>query len=97
MIGEIHPKYAISLDDVASQYEGLGNFERAEPLFCRALDIRKESSGEVVQTIPIVCINWLVLYCDMERLQAGRVPLRPGGGNPSENLGGKSSQFCPQP
>lgn len=45
-LGEEHPEYAASLDNLAAIYKALGRFEEAEPLLKQALEIRKKTLGE---------------------------------------------------
>ncbi|MBK6877849.1 MAG: tetratricopeptide repeat protein [Ignavibacteria bacterium] len=46
MLGENHPDYAKSLNNLAGFYEAIGNYEKAEPMFLEALRIRREVLGE---------------------------------------------------
>jgi CHAT domain-containing protein/tetratricopeptide (TPR) repeat protein len=46
LLGEDHPLYARTLNDLGLLYHHLGDNEKAEPLLRRALDIRKRALGE---------------------------------------------------
>ena len=45
-LGEDHPDYAPSLNNLAALYQAMGDYARAEPLFREALEIRKKALGE---------------------------------------------------
>jgi hypothetical protein len=45
-VGEDHPYYADSLDNLARVYRDMGNYATAEPLFRQALEIRRCALGE---------------------------------------------------
>jgi CHAT domain-containing protein/tetratricopeptide (TPR) repeat protein len=44
--GTMHPDYAISLNNLALVYSGMGELARAEPLYRQALEITKQALGE---------------------------------------------------
>ncbi len=44
-VGEGHPDYANSLNNLGTLYRELGDYSRAEPLLRRAMEIRKKSTG----------------------------------------------------
>jgi len=44
--GDRHPDVAISLNNLASLYELMGNYSQAEPLYVQALNLMKELLGE---------------------------------------------------
>jgi CHAT domain-containing protein/tetratricopeptide (TPR) repeat protein len=46
VLGERHPHYAGSLNNLARLYQDQGEYAKAEPLFRQALEIRKEVLGE---------------------------------------------------
>ena len=46
VLGEEHPDYATSLDNLSSLYYGMGEYSQAEPLLRQALAIRKKVLGE---------------------------------------------------
>jgi tetratricopeptide (TPR) repeat protein len=46
VLGENHPDYATSLNDLAVLYYTMGNYTAAEPLYKEALAIHKKVSGE---------------------------------------------------
>ena len=45
-LGESHPDYATSLNNLAVLYRAMGDYARAEPLFRQALEIQKKALGE---------------------------------------------------
>ena len=45
-LGEEHPDYATSLNNLAALYHAMGAYDRAEPLYRQALEIRKKALGE---------------------------------------------------
>jgi tetratricopeptide (TPR) repeat protein len=46
ILGERHPAYATSLNNLAALYHSMGDYARAEPLYRQALEIRKQALGE---------------------------------------------------
>ena len=46
MLGENHPDYATSLNNLAGLYQAMGDYAKAEPLFRQALEINKRALGE---------------------------------------------------
>jgi CHAT domain-containing protein/Tfp pilus assembly protein PilF len=46
VLGEQHPQYATSLNNLAALYDSMGDYARAEPLYRQALAIRKKALGE---------------------------------------------------
>ena len=47
VLGELHPAYADSLNNLAGLYDSQGDYARAEPLYKQALQIRKKVLGEL--------------------------------------------------
>jgi tetratricopeptide (TPR) repeat protein len=45
-LGESHPDFATSLNNLAMLYEATGNFAAAEPLYRQALEIDRVALGE---------------------------------------------------
>ena len=45
-LGENHPDYATSLNNLAVLYQARGDYAKAEPLHRQALEIRKRVLGE---------------------------------------------------
>ena len=45
-LGEDHPDYATSLNNLAELYRAMGDYAKAEPLYRQALEIRKRALGE---------------------------------------------------
>src|SRR5439155_948526 len=46
ILGESHPDYAASLNNLARLYQDMGDYARAEPLLRQAVEIRKKALGE---------------------------------------------------
>ena len=53
VLGENHPDYANSLDNLALLYMHMGDYAQAEPLYQKALEIRRST---LVKTILIMRI-----------------------------------------
>ena len=45
-LGENHPSYAGSLNNLAALYQAQGDYARAEPLYRQVSEIRKKALGE---------------------------------------------------
>ena len=52
VLGEEHPDYATSLNNLACLYNSMGEYAKAEPLYRQALEIRKRVLGEEHPTTP---------------------------------------------
>jgi tetratricopeptide (TPR) repeat protein len=52
VLGENHPDYATSLNDLAELYRNMGDYAKAEPLYQKALEIYKKAFGE---NHPVYC------------------------------------------
>ena len=61
-LGENHPDYATSLNNLAALYQAQGDYARAEPLFRQALEIRKKALGENHPDYATSLNNLAVLY-----------------------------------
>ena len=46
VLGENHPAYAQSLNNLAELYRHIGNYAKAEPLYRQALEVKKRALGE---------------------------------------------------
>jgi len=46
LLGENHPDYATSLNNLAMLYKAMGDYAKAEPLFRQALEITRKALGE---------------------------------------------------
>jgi tetratricopeptide (TPR) repeat protein len=46
VLGEEHPHFATSLNNLGSLYDSMGDYSRAEPLYRQALEIKKKVLGE---------------------------------------------------
>ncbi len=65
MLGEKHPDYAISLNNLAFLYEQMGKYAKAEPLYQQVLEIQKQALGEKNPAYIITLSNVANLYEDM--------------------------------
>src|SRR5436309_3101944 len=61
-LGEDHPEFATSLDDLAEVYKGARDYARAEPLYRQALEIRRKALGEAHPHFATILDNLGVLY-----------------------------------
>jgi len=46
VLGEEHPSTAISYNNLAELYRNIGEYQKAEPLYLKALNIREKILGE---------------------------------------------------
>ena len=46
VLGEKHPDYAMSLDNLAVLYREMGDYDKAAPLYIKVMEIEKEVLGE---------------------------------------------------
>ena len=74
VLGEQHPNYAASLNNLAVLYQDMGNYAAAEPLLRQALDIRRQALGEQHPDYATSLNNLAVLYDAMGNY-AGSEPL----------------------
>ena len=51
-LGEEHPDYAQSLNNLAALYRAMGAYDRAEPLFARPWRSRRRPRGRSTPTMP---------------------------------------------
>jgi CHAT domain-containing protein/tetratricopeptide (TPR) repeat protein len=62
VLGEAHPNYAASLNDVALLHSSLGDYTRAEPLYRQAMEIFKNALGQGHPEFATSAHNLAVLY-----------------------------------
>ncbi|HEY5311320.1 MAG TPA: tetratricopeptide repeat protein, partial [Pirellulales bacterium] len=62
LLGEAHPDYATSLNNLAELYRSMGDYARAEPLFRQAMEIRKKVLGEAHPDYATSLNNLAALY-----------------------------------
>jgi tetratricopeptide (TPR) repeat protein len=62
VLGENHPDYATSLNNLAMLYDAMGNYTAAEPLFKEALAIYKKVLGENHPDYAMSLNNLAMLY-----------------------------------
>ena len=81
VLGENHPDYAISLNNLARLYKAMGDYAKAEPLYRQALEIRKRVLGENHPDYANSLNNLAMLYQAHGGLREGRAALPPGPGD----------------
>ena len=64
-LGEKHPDYATSLNNLAMLYQDMGDYVKAEPLFQKALEIYKQTLGEKHPDYAASLNNLALLYKSM--------------------------------
>jgi CHAT domain-containing protein/tetratricopeptide (TPR) repeat protein len=64
LLGEAHPSYATSLNNLAALYQDLGEYGKALPLHEQARDLRKRLLGEDHPLYALSLSNLAVLYQD---------------------------------
>jgi tetratricopeptide (TPR) repeat protein len=65
VLGEQHPVYASSLNNLAGLYESMGNYDKALPLYEEAAQICKEVLGKQHPNYATYLNNLAGLYCSM--------------------------------
>ena len=68
-LGEDHPEFASSLDNLAGLYDSMGRYEEAEPLFKQAVEIRRTALGEYHPDFATSLNNLAGLYSSMRRYE----------------------------
>lgn len=68
-LGENHPNYATSLNNLAGLYHAIGRFSDAEPLYLEAMEIRRRQLGENHPHYAQSLNNLAVLMAAMNRPQ----------------------------
>lgn len=66
-LGETHPVYATSLNNLAQVYQHLGKYDLAEPLMVKAVEIDKNALGDESPDYAIDLNNLATLYQKMGR------------------------------
>jgi len=74
VLGDKHPSYATSLNNLALLYNNMGNYAKAEPLYIEAMKIDKEVLGDKHPSYALSLNNLAALYDDMGNY-AKAVPL----------------------
>ncbi|MDB9387472.1 tetratricopeptide repeat protein, partial [Microcystis aeruginosa] len=62
LLGDNHPRVALSLNNLAALYESQGRYTEAEPLYLQALDLRKQLLGDNHPHVAICLNNLAALY-----------------------------------
>jgi CHAT domain-containing protein len=66
-LGDNHPEYGTTLNNLAALYKNTGHFEQSEPLYLESADIRKGTLGEKHQEYAASLNNLASLYESMGR------------------------------
>ncbi|WP_269851911.1 tetratricopeptide repeat protein [Methanosarcina horonobensis] len=69
MFGEEHPFIATALNNLAGLYQNKGEYEKAESLYNRALEIIRNSLGEEHPNVAITLNNLAGLYVSVGRFE----------------------------
>ena len=64
LLGESHPQYAGSLNNLAALYQNIGDYSRAGPLYRHSLEIKKRTLGENHPVYAQSLNNLALLYQD---------------------------------
>ncbi len=98
LLGEDHPSYASSLNDLGTLYQDRGDYRRAEPLFRRSLEIYKKALGE---DHPFYADGpsrtWEHCFGRRATTAARRAAPPPGDGDPQEGRGRRPPRLRQQP
>ena len=86
LLGEDHPDFAKSLNNLAGLYQAMGDFARAEPLYRQALEIRRKALGEDHPPTPRPQQPGRAVPGD-GRLRPGRAAVPPGPGDLAQGAG----------
>ena len=93
-IGEGHPDYAVSLDNLAATYASMSEYALAEPLYQQALKIRRETLGPNHPDCASTLNNLAGLYGAMADKGAGRAAPSRGPANRQGNLRRETPGLC---
>lgn len=61
-LGEKHPSYGYSLNNLAEIYRRMGRFAAAEPLYKQAVQIMQTAKGDSHPEVALLLNNWGLLY-----------------------------------
>ena len=61
-LGQEHPEYATTLNNLASLYKSMGDYARAEPLYLQCKEIQKKTLGEEHPNYATTLSNLALLY-----------------------------------
>ena len=86
-LGERHPDYATSLNNLAVLYDAMGRHAEAEPLYRQAMEIRRTALGERHPDYAASLNNLAVLYRRDGPARRGRAALPAGDGDSSRGPG----------
>ena len=68
-LGEEHPKFVTSFNNLAGVYESAGRYKEAEPLYKQAMEIRRKTIGEEPPDFAVGCNNLAGLYASTGRYE----------------------------
>ncbi len=75
-LGEDHPDFATSLNNLAGLYYSMGRYEEAEPLYKQSTEIRRTALGEDHPDFSQSLNNLALLYYSMGRLEEAEPLMR---------------------
>ena len=93
-LGEEHPDYAQSLNNLAMLYRMLGNYAAAEPLLRQASEIRRKALGEKHPDYATSLNNLAVPYQDMGNCAAAEPLYRQASVILRQVLGGEHPDYA---
>ena len=93
-LGESHPIYGVSLNNLALLYMDLGDFARAEPLYQSSLAIEKKSRGEHQPNYAVNLNNLATLYTQMGDYDRAEPLFRQALGILRETVGENHRNFA---
>ena len=94
-LGEQHPSYATSLNNLAGLYDAMGRHAEAEPLCKQAMEIRRTALGERHPDYATSLNNLAKLYRRDGPSRRGRAALQAGDGDSSHGPGRAASRLSP--
>ena len=97
VLGERHPDYALSLNNLAALLESQGDYAAARPLFEQALAIRKAVLGERHPDYATSLNNLAAAAAVPGGLRRCPAPLRAGAGDPQGGAGRAPPRLRHQP
>jgi len=69
VLGEDHPYFAISLNNMAHLYNDFGEVEKAESYFIKSMALRKQAFGEISRSYSIALNNLGLLYYEQKKYE----------------------------
>jgi tetratricopeptide (TPR) repeat protein len=93
-LGENHPNYGISLNNLAQLYETMGRYEQAEALIQESIRIAKESIGRNHRSYSTYVSNLGKLYYTMGRYVQAEPLMKEAMQLDKESLGENHPSYC---